>query len=125
MLQRGVFDMIEIIFKAFCIATVVFCIVTIAKKFIFTSNKTKLFNQHCFIILKMKDCHEQIEGIIRSIIWESLNITNGGFIPNILIVDDGISENTLQIIKKLMKDYNFIYYITNENFNKIKEKIRG
>ena len=104
--------MLENIFKAFCIVTIIFCVVTVVKKFIYSCKKTNFFNHNCFVIIKINDCKNEIEGIIRNVIWKSLSISNGGFIPNILVVDNGMCIETLEIVRKLMNDYSFIFYIT-------------
>lgn len=111
----------EIILKSLNIVLVVYALVTLVTRLFFWGTKKEYYKEDYFVILNIKNSQEHIEGIIRSIIWRSLSVSGGGLVPNILIVDKGTTEETLKIINNLMNEYGFIYYVTEENFEKMKK----
>ena len=80
-------------------------------------------NDDVYIIITVKNQQETIEGIIRSVVWKSLNNSNGGIVPNILVVDMGSTDETLNILKRLNIEYNFIEVTDSKNYAKMLEKI--
>jgi len=68
------------------------------------------------IVIKVLNSEDTLEGIVRMILWKCLSLTHGGFMPNILIVDMGSSDDTADIAKRLSHDYSFIRYTTHEEY---------
>ncbi len=64
-----------------------------------------------YVVIRVRNQEGAIEGVIRNIILKYLKISNGEFVPNIIIVDTGSSDSTAEICKKLSEDYSFIYYV--------------
>lgn len=112
--------MLEIVLKSLNIVLIVYALVNISTKLVSYFAKKDYFKEDYFVVINIKNHQEQIEGIIRSIIWKSLSSSGGGIVPNILIVDKGTTKETLEIIDNLMNEYDFIYYITEEDFEKMK-----
>lgn len=75
-----------------------------------------------FIVVKVKNSADTLESIIRLIIWKWLCQMRGRSVPNILIVDLGSTDETPQIANKLCDDFEFIYYTTEELYNKAKSQ---
>ncbi|MGE4284668.1 MAG: glycosyltransferase [Clostridia bacterium] len=71
-----------------------------------------------YIIISVKNQQDTIEGIIRSVVWKSLNNTRGGSIPYILVVDMGSTDDTVKILDKLCKEYDFIHVTDSEGYSK-------
>ena len=67
--------------------------------------------ENLYVVIRVRNQEGVIEGVIRNIIVKYLKISNGAFIPNIIIVDTGSSDSTGEICKKLSEDYSFIYYV--------------
>ncbi len=72
------------------------------------------------IVIKVKNSAETLEGAVRSVILKALKHTYSPIVPDILIVDLGSEDETSIIAKKLCEDYPFIYYTTEELYNKAK-----
>jgi len=81
-------------------------------------NAYAILNKICFdkvdgagdvhIIVTVKNQQDAIEGIVKSLVWKSLNNEYGGIVPNILIIDMGSTDETPKILEKLHRDYEFI-----------------
>ncbi len=111
--------MLEIIIKSFCVVILIYAVITIITKFVCASKKhTKIY----FTILRINANTKDVEFALRSIIWKSLSVSCGGIVPEILVVDNGANEETVKIVFNLAKDYQFIHYISEEDFNKLKCK---
>lgn len=111
--------MLEIIIKSLCIVLLIYAVITIISKFVETSKKpSKIY----FAVIKIDETTDNIEMLLRSIIWKSLSISGGGFVPNILVVDGGANEEVINIVFKLAKEYEFIYYIKEDEYNEFRSK---
>ncbi len=86
-------------------------------------NSTYKRNDNVHIIITVKNQQNSIEGIIRSVLWKSLNNSHGGIVPNILVVDMGSTDETPDILKRLHIEYNFIEVTDSKSYAKILEKI--
>lgn len=115
--------MFDIICKTVITFLVVYAVIDIFIRFISLKLCPKVFcNEDIFVVLKVCNQEEHLEGIVRSIIWNELNITNGGVVPNIVIVDMGSEDCTRLIGERLSDDYSFIYYTTVDEYEKFKDE---
>lgn len=114
--------MFDVLIKTIITFLVIYALIDIVVKIL---NNKFCPAPHCgedvFVILRVRNQEEQLEGIIRSIIWKNLNMTNGGYVPNIVIVDMGSQDCTRLIGERLSEDYSFIYYTTNEDYESFKD----
>ena len=111
-----------ILWKSIITVLVIYALINIFQKTIsaiFCREPYK--NENVFIVIKVKNQEKKLEGVIRSIIWKNLNVSRGGYIPNILIVDTGSEDSTPIIAEKLSKDYSFIFFVTEDRFEKMKD----
>ena len=83
-----------------------------------TANKCETY-----VVIKVFNHEETIEGVVRSLILKLLKTSSPGSLTKIVIVDCGSTDNTLNIVKKLCRDYSFISYTTLEKYNKAKNEI--
>ncbi len=112
----------EIVLKSLVLVLAAYALIDLSKKLICALfRKRPYLRDDVFVVVKVKNHQEHIEGIVRSIIWRNLSMSGGGFVPNILIVDMGSSDETAQVAERLCKDYGFIYYTTEEKYNQMKD----
>ena len=64
-----------------------------------------------YILVAVKNQEENIEGIVRSIVFKNLYDRNDEIFNNILIADMGSTDNTVKILKKLCGEYEFLKII--------------
>ncbi|NLY42396.1 MAG: hypothetical protein GX066_00135 [Clostridiaceae bacterium] len=86
-------------------------------------NDYKLEKDKVYIIITVKNQQDTIEGVIRSIVWKSLNNYHGGVIPNILVVDMGSTDDTPIILDKLCLEYDFIKVTNSKEYINVLEKM--
>ena len=111
--------MSDVLFKTFVTFFVIYALIDMFTKIFrfFAEERTKSE------VIRVKNQEENIEGVIRSVIWKFLSRSAGGEIPFILIVDTGSTDSTEKIARKLCDDYGFIYYMTEEKYNEMKEQL--
>ncbi len=115
--------MFDVIFKTFVTFFVVYALIDIFTKLfkcIFASSGGK---NELFVVIRVKNQENAIEGVVRSVIWKYLRSSEGGSVPLILIVDSGSTDATRSIALKLCKDYGFIYYMTDEKYKELKKQL--
>lgn len=111
-----------ILWQALVTVLVIYAILNIVNKFItFLFNPEPYSQKDSFVVIKVKNQEQNIEKVVRGVIMHNLKITCGGYVPNILIVDTGSSDNTKEISEKLCQQYSFVFYTTEEEFEKIKK----
>ena len=118
--------MADILVKSIIWFLVVFAIIQILVniyKYFYTIKRNDNKNKGIYIIVTVKNQQETVEGIIRSIVWRSLNKSYYGVVPNILIVDMGSTDDTLKILEKLHNEYEFIKVTDKEEYINIIEKM--
>lgn len=114
--------MLSVLFKSVLCFLAVYAAADIARRIIgFFFAKTPAVKDDVFVVIKVKKHTNCIEGVVRSIIWQSLSLCGGGFVPSILIVDMGCDDETSRIAQKLCDEYGFIYYTTNEKYEGMKD----
>lgn len=112
-----------ILFKSVITLLVIYALINIFQKILMSIFSPEPYkNENVFIVIKVKNHETTIEGVVRTIIWRYLKTEQGGCIPNILIVDTGSEDDTKIIAEKLSKDYSFVYYTTEEDFEKMKHR---
>ena len=114
--------MFDIIFKTLVTFLTIYALMDIFIRFvehIFDSEPE--ISKDMFVVIKVVNQEERLEGIVRSIIWKELNVENSGSVPNIVIVDMGSEDCTRLIGERLADDYSFIYYVTSEEYEKFKD----
>ncbi len=118
--------MVSVIFKSVVVFLVCYALIDIIRRIISAVfSKSPHIKDDVFVVIKIKNKNEHIEGIVRSIIWRSLSSSGGSFVPSILIVDMGSDEKTVEIVKKLCDDYGFIYYTTEDEYTQMKNSFLG
>ncbi len=75
------------------------------------------------IIVTVKNGQDTIEGIVRALVWRSLNNKQGGIVPEILIADLGSEDETPEILKRLFEEYSFIEITDSRGLERIIEEI--
>ena len=111
-----------ILWKALVTVLVIYAVISILGKSIIALFAPEPYtNRDAFVVIKVKHQEESIERVIRGVIWHNLKISKGGYVPNILIVDANSSDRTKEIADKLCDQYSFIFYTTEEEFEKIKK----
>ena len=78
-----------------------------------------------FVFIHVRNQEENIEYIIRCTIFNYLHTYGGRIVPYIVIVDKGSSDKTEIIARKLSKDYDFVYYATEDEYNQFKKDIES
>ena len=64
-----------------------------------------------YVLIAVKNQEETIEGIIRSIVFKNIYNKNESLFNNIIITDMGSTDETLNILKRLTKEYTFLKVI--------------
>lgn len=115
--------MFGVIFKTFITFFAIYGVLALASdaaKALFCP--TPGFDDDVFVILKVCNQQDKLESVVRGIIWKNLTMSNGGFVPNIVIVDTGSTDETPHIAQRLSMDYSFIYFTTLDEFDKFNFK---
>lgn len=117
--------MISIIFKSFVTFCVCYAILDVVIYFydkIFSNDN--LERDKMFVVIKVLDKEENLEYIIRSVIWKNLRMSKSGDVANVLIVDMSQDEQTADIGKRLAGDYEFIYYTNQDDVGDFIKKLK-
>lgn len=94
----------------------VFSLISDFAGFVVTLRKEK---NEPYVVLTVKDQQENVEGLIRGVVWQNLHTKNGGRVPKIIVVDLGSTDNTPDILKKLAGDYDFVQITDKEGYIKL------
>jgi len=76
----------------------------------------KEFIKPPYIVITAKNQQENIETVIRSFIWKNYALFEKNKIFDISVVDLGSYDDTLEILKQLEKEYNFLHIYTKESY---------
>ena len=113
--------MIQIIYKSLITFLSVYGFVQLLKElFLYIFGLYHDKTDDIAVVIKVKNSEETIEATVRTVIWKSLSLSCGEYIPDILIVDMGSEDRTGEIGEKLSCDYSFIHYTTAEKYFKAK-----
>ena len=123
-MQRGVY-MSDIIYKTVITFLVIFAIIKMLTRLydIVFSKDTGI--KEIYIFIHVKNQQENIEYIVRCTIFNYLHNYGGRRIPYIVIVDKGSEDETANIAKRLCRDYEFVFYATEEEYRKFKNDVRS
>lgn len=114
--------MYQIVFKTIITFFVVYALLDIIVRIIdMIFGRDKGDEESTFIVVKVMNQENNLEHIIRGIIWKNLTAAKGGRLPTVLIVDMGSTDDTLEIASRLAKDYPFIHCTDIEDYEKIKD----
>ena len=113
--------MLMVVFETIITFLVVYAIIEMATK-IFNFFKVK-DKKEIYIFVHVKNQESSIEFIIRTAIINYLSSYGGRVVPYIVIVDKGSDDRTEEISRKLCSDYDFLYYTTEENYEKFRRDI--
>lgn len=61
-----------------------------------------------YILIAVKNQQDSIEGIIRSIVFKNIYNKRDSLFNNIIVADMGSTDDTVNILKKLSKEYSFL-----------------
>ena len=111
--------MMTIILKSVVTFLAFFGLIQLIKEIFYVINSED--DNEYIVVIKVKNSEDTIEAAVRTVILKSLRDSNGGRVPEILIVDMGSDDSTPQIAQKLCDDYSFVHYTTENLYNKAKE----
>ncbi len=111
-----------ILWQAVVTVLVIYAVINIISRIIVAIFVPEPYNKKdTFVVIKVRNQEKNMEGIVRAVIWQNLKVSRGGYVPNILIVDSGSEDDTKAIAEKLCNQYSFIYYTTEEQFERMKK----
>ncbi len=67
-------------------------------------------------ILTVKNNEDRIEGVIYSLIKEMHSTQNNSSMTNIIVIDFDSCDNTIKILEKLSKKYDFIQVLHSDSY---------
>lgn len=112
--------MLYVIYSTLITFSVIYTAVGFIKSLIkFFRCKDEYADDGTFVVLRVCNQEENVEAVVRMLICKYLKISNGEFIPNILIIDMGSTDTTPDICRRLCTDYSFVYYTTYEDYAKM------
>ncbi len=79
----------------------------IIKTIIYISSYTNLKSDGLYVIIAVKNQEKKIEGFMRSVLFRLL-YGKEEYIKNIIVADLDSKDDTLEILKRLQKEYNEI-----------------
>lgn len=104
------------------ITTVVLFIFAIYGLVSIISDWVKLLTKHAkplleksYVVITVKNCQDNIEGTVRTYARKMLSETNT-IANELIIIDTGSQDDTLKILSKLEKEYDFIHIMTKESY---------
>ncbi len=68
------------------------------------------------IVLTVKNNQNDIEALLRSVVWQNLHKKNGGHVPDIFVVDLGSDDETPEILRRICQGYDFIHVTDKEGY---------
>lgn len=68
-----------------------------------------------YLIMTVKNRQEDIEGIVRTLAWKIISRKND-ITKELVIIDTGSEDDTLKILSRLEKEYEFLHIMTKESY---------
>lgn len=70
-------------------------------------------------VCNQEDC---IEGMVRAAVWRSLSQNGGRQVQDIVVVDLGSEDETVDILRKLEREYEFVHVMSRDSYiNAVRE----
>ncbi|MDD3766126.1 MAG: glycosyltransferase [Eubacteriales bacterium] len=111
--------MTNVFFSAVVCFFALFGVIQLVKNII---NEISRYNNDFFIVISVKNQQDHIEEIIRTTVWKSLNKLGGREVPQIYVVDCGSTDDTLAILERICRDYEFVTVMSREEYIALMEK---
>lgn len=115
--------MSTVIFKTLATFFIIYGIIEMFSKLLRFFKLEETDKKEIFIFIHVKNQENSLEYIIRSTIFKYLENYGGRIVPYIVVVDKGSEDRTKEICERLCKDYDFLYYATEEEYLNFKEEI--
>lgn len=96
--------MLEFVLNTVFWTLAIYGLFEVIKSLIYIGTYTKFKSDGIYVIIAVKNQEEKIEGFLRSIIFKIL-YGREEYLKNIVVADLESSDNTIEIAKKLSKDY--------------------
>ncbi len=112
-----------VVYKTIITFLVVYALMEMAAKLFGFFTKEPKDGNELFIFIHVKNQENSIEYIVRCTILNYLCSYGGRTVPYIVIVDKGSTDRTGEISEKLCRDYDFLYYTTEEEYRDFKNHI--
>ena len=110
----------EIVWKVFVTFLIIYFVSDVIEKIIqFKAQDEKTSK---VIIVKVRNRANDIEGIIRNLVWKCLTDNFGGYVPYIMVVDMGSDDETPQITERLAEEYSFLIPMTLDEYEQIRRR---
>jgi len=71
------------------------------------------------LAVTVKDQEDTVEGVVRSLAWNMMSEHESCCVRDMIIIDMGSGDGTLEIVKKLAEEYKFIKVMTREEYVEI------
>ncbi len=113
----------DIVFKSLVTFFVIFGIIEMFSKCVKALIRPNTEKKEIFIFIHAKNLEESLEYIIRTTVFDYLLNHGGRTIPYIIVVDKGSQDRTREICQRLSRDYEFLYYTTEKEYNDFKSEI--
>jgi len=87
-----------------------------------------LYNEICkyrndyTIVVTVKNQQDNVEEIIRATVWKSLNGLEGSNVPEIIVVDLGSEDETMDVLLRLSREYEFVKVLDRDEYIEFFEK---
>lgn len=97
--------MLDFIINATIWTLALYGVFDIIKSIIYISSYTNLKSDGIYVVIAVKNQEQQIEGFMRNILFRLL-YGKEEYIKNVIVADLDSKDNTLDILKRLQKEYN-------------------
>ncbi len=115
--------MLQVFFKTFITFFCIYGVIEMFSKLLTIFKEERKEKREIFIFIHVRNLEHSLEYIIRSTIFDYFMKHGGRTVPNIVVVDKGSEDRTEEICKNLCRDYEFLYYTTEEEYQSFKNEI--
>ena len=115
--------MLTVIFKTFVTFFVIYGMIAMFSRII---DSFKNFESgEVFVFIHVKNKEDSLEYIVRSTIMNYLSNYGGRIVPYIVVVDKGSQDRTEEISRHLAREFEFLYYVTEDEYRSFKNNIES
>lgn len=114
--------MVDFIFSALFWTLALYGLIEIVRTIYYIYTNAKIKDKGIYLIVGVKDQEKNIEAFIRSILFRYL-YTKEDYINDVLVVDLNSKDKTMDILKKLECDYDFIKVVSLEEYKELLDSI--